>query len=130
MQKIVVVFLALLQLAAPLVHAHVGTELSEPGWHIPALESFSAGTDDHENSSMTGKFHLQNQVISIVVGSAIVKKQLNGNSSPEHQLFFIASAILAACARAAVPLPYFSTPPLPYSFYGASYSTRAPPAVA
>lgn len=37
-----VVFLAMLQLIAPLVHAHAGEKISDLGLHVPGLEVYAA----------------------------------------------------------------------------------------
>jgi hypothetical protein len=45
LKKILVIVLALLQLVAPLVHAHTSDDLPGAGLHIPGLELYSATQD-------------------------------------------------------------------------------------
>jgi len=44
-RKFLVIFLAMLQLIAPLVHAHAREKTSIAGLHVPGLEGYSAGHD-------------------------------------------------------------------------------------
>ena len=41
LRKFIVIFLVLLQLIAPLVHAHAGEDISNTGLHVPGLEMYS-----------------------------------------------------------------------------------------
>jgi len=45
LRKFLVIFLAMLQLFVPLVHAHTGNKASDLGLHVPGLEMFGV---DHE----------------------------------------------------------------------------------
>jgi hypothetical protein len=45
LRKFLVIFLAVLQLFAPLVHAHTGNKTSDLGLHVPGLEILGV---DHE----------------------------------------------------------------------------------
>lgn len=45
LRKFTVIFLAILQLVAPLVHAHAGEKVSSLGLHVPGLERYDA---EHE----------------------------------------------------------------------------------
>lgn len=45
LRKFTVIFLAILQLFAPLVHAHAGEKVSGLGLHVPGLEKYGAAHD-------------------------------------------------------------------------------------
>jgi hypothetical protein len=45
LRKFLVIFLAILQLIAPLVHAHAGEEVSDVGLHVPGLERYGVEYD-------------------------------------------------------------------------------------
>lgn len=47
LRKFTVILLAILQLVAPLVHAHAGEKASDLGLHVPGLEMYGV---DHESS--------------------------------------------------------------------------------
>jgi len=46
LRKFTVIFLAILQLFAPLVHAHTGEKVSDLGLHVPGLERYGV---EHES---------------------------------------------------------------------------------
>lgn len=48
LRKFTVIFLAILQLIAPLVHAHAGEKVSDLGLHVPGLEMYGV---EHESST-------------------------------------------------------------------------------
>jgi hypothetical protein len=54
LRKFLVIFLAMLQLFAPLVHAHTGEKSSDLGLHIPGLEMYGV---DHEASMSQAVSH-------------------------------------------------------------------------
>ncbi|MGZ8137233.1 MAG: hypothetical protein ACXWTQ_07865, partial [Methylococcaceae bacterium] len=45
LRKFTVIFLAILQLIAPLVHAHAGEKTSDLGLHVPGLEMYGVKHD-------------------------------------------------------------------------------------
>lgn len=58
LRKFLVIFLAILQLIAPLVHAHAGEKVSNLGLHVPGLEMYGVEHDafvfqavSHDSSS-------------------------------------------------------------------------------
>lgn len=73
LQKITVLILALLQFAAPLVHAHSGVQSDGLGVHIPGLESWSVGTNEDSLSSGNSQFPLKSCLVA--VSTAIQQKQ-------------------------------------------------------
>lgn len=67
--KIVIIVLALLQLIAPLVHAHRTVDRSSvTGLHVPGLELFSAGQDSPELQALVRVTTIGNQIIEIDSG--------------------------------------------------------------
>ncbi len=72
LQKLIIIGLALLQMAAPLVHAHAGAESSGLGVHVPGLESLSIRIDNDGVSSISGRFQIEMSTVSIA--SAIPQK--------------------------------------------------------
>ncbi|WP_036300539.1 hypothetical protein [Methylomarinum vadi] len=72
LQKITILLLVLLQLAAPLVHAHSGRDTTGLGVHVPGLESWSVGATQSSFSSCDKPYHTDNYIVS--VSSAIKQK--------------------------------------------------------
>ncbi|WP_139306336.1 hypothetical protein [Methylomonas sp. LWB] len=69
LRRFLVVFLVLLQLVAPLVHAHVGDEGGVGGWHLHEFEQWRAANADEVLAHIHHELHAQSAVVE--VGSAI-----------------------------------------------------------
>lgn len=68
LKKILVIVLALLQLVAPLVHAHTSGDLPGMGVHIPGLELYSAAQDLPEVQALIRVTPNNNLIIDIDAG--------------------------------------------------------------
>ncbi|MEN8259295.1 MAG: hypothetical protein ABFS02_01690 [Pseudomonadota bacterium] len=66
--RTLITVLVLLQLIAPLVHAHLGFDNSPPGIHVPGLEFVNAPAGDNDLQSATSNFTLDGLVVGIVTG--------------------------------------------------------------
>ncbi len=127
LQKMTICLLALLQLAAPLVHAHSGMEAAGLGVHIPGLESWSVGANEDAVSSDSDYFRSNNCVVA--VSSAIKQKHLvsvepafDGAADFPADVYTVAtdSCLLNFSPQYAWIV---STPPV------CSHGTRAPPVI-
>jgi hypothetical protein len=68
-----VIFLALLQLVAPLVHAHAGERIqtSESGiakLHIPGLETYAEAKDQLQTGTTSHSYNVEGFIISVDAG--------------------------------------------------------------
>lgn len=82
--KWLITFLALLQLVAPLMHAHASGEPSDHGVHIPGLEHFSI--NNNEPDSLVLQHPLCNEATVVSVGAAIKQSKVFSNKTPAFSL--------------------------------------------
>lgn len=80
LRKFIIIFLALLQLIAPLVHAHAGEDISNTGLHVPGLEMYSA---DHDTQMSQAISH-DGVMIGVDVG--MKDKKMNADLTNSHYL--------------------------------------------
>jgi hypothetical protein len=71
--KIILMLQIVLQLFAPLVHAHTQGEPSLAGWHVPGLEKLTTLNDEPAFRSIE-KIHTE-QNISVDIGSGITQNK-------------------------------------------------------
>jgi hypothetical protein len=88
LRKFTVIFLAILQLFAPLVHAHTGEKVSDLGLHVPGLERY--GVDHEALMSQAVSYDFSSEGIVVGVDAGIKDKQANAvpdldNSHYLHQ---------------------------------------------
>ncbi len=85
LRKSTVIFLVILQLLAPLVHAHAGEKGSDVGLHIHGLEMHNVEHDTFVFQAIEHDFHADGIVIGIAAG--IKDKHVNtaDNSHYLHQ---------------------------------------------
>lgn len=103
--KFLIILLALLQFAAPLVHAHTGEEHSNLSIHLPGLEHFITNSDSTSVQAQTT--HCKDDACSTIgVGSAIKhKKAFTDNINP----YYFAAVIFSINS---VSQPFFIAPSL------------------
>jgi hypothetical protein len=82
LRKFTVIFLAILQLIAPLVHAHTGDKLSGVGLHIPGLERYDV---EHEASGLQAVSYDSNSE-EIIVGIDVGMKDKQANAASDSDV--------------------------------------------
>ncbi len=70
-----VIFLAILQLIAPLVHAHTGENIPVPGFHVPGLEMY--GVDHVEFESQVISRAFSSDGILVAVDAGMIDKKIS-----------------------------------------------------
>ncbi|MBD9358582.1 hypothetical protein [Methylomonas albis] len=83
-RQFLVMFLLLLQIAAPLVHAHVGKDVASGGLHLHEFEVLHI---DHDGPGFTAVEHdlqIQNSIVNL--GSVIKQQQLLDRLMPAFYL--------------------------------------------
>ncbi len=122
--KLLIIFLALLQLIAPFVHAHTGDELANQGIHLHELEHYSFTQNEIIVQAMNHNGFTECSVIS--VGSGIQTKKIATDNSSQFYLLAKHSFL-----RKIIPTPqlfyYFSYYPPPSVDINRLFLTRAPP---
>ncbi|MBF6650545.1 hypothetical protein [Methylobacter sp. BlB1] len=122
-------FLALLQLIAPLVHAHAGENLSNKGLHVPGLEMYTA--EQHAFLSQPTNHIAGSEALIISVDAGIKHNQAQADTDTDtadhgyylHQEIAISNAPISAFDI------NFSPQPSPFvcRLFIPSLSPRAPP---
>lgn len=125
LRRFLVVFLVLLQLVAPLVHAHIGDEAGVGGWHLHEFEQWRSDNAGKVLANISHEFHAQSAVVE--VGSAI-----NLHSSvfyADNQAHAFDRSIFGQLLIAlAIPVfRRFDHPPEPIQPGISRHSSRAPP---
>ncbi|MGR9046881.1 MAG: hypothetical protein ACU83N_16490 [Gammaproteobacteria bacterium] len=86
LKKILILVLALLQLMAPLVHAHIADDRLGVGLHIPGLEHYNVASDAPEIKALAHDAASDNLVIGIDSG---IRLDLNDNGPLQDQACFL-----------------------------------------
>jgi len=125
LRKSTVILLAILQLIAPLVHAHAGDKVSDLGLHVPGLEIY--GVEHAEKMFQTVNYDSHSEGILVGVDAGMKDKQVIVDLDNNHYLHQQPPAFNAA-------LSPFDTNFSPQSrqfvcrLFIPSLSPRAPPA--
>lgn len=78
LRKFTVIFLAIVQLIAPLVHAHAGEKVPGFGLHIHGLEMHNDDHDDHDDHAFQAVSHdFSAEGIIVGVAAGMKDKQVN-----------------------------------------------------
>lgn len=81
LRRSTVIFLAILQLIAPLVHAHAGAKTPDLGLHVPGLEIYGAYHESPVSQAVSDDFSLDGIIVSIDAG--MKHKQANADADPD-----------------------------------------------
>jgi hypothetical protein len=126
-RRYLLVLLALLQLVAPLVHAHSGNDFAQFGLHLPNFEVYSAA--NYQNAPALQSFDyladLNDAIVSISTG---IQNQQNNADDLSSQLYFPPTPFIFAVALASCEIN-FSPQALQRSttLVHSPQSPRAPP---
>lgn len=124
-------FLALLQLIAPLVHAHAGENLSNKGLHVPGLEMYTAG--QHAFLSQPANHVSSSEALIIGVDAGIkhtlAQSDTNTDTDIDDHSYYLHQEITIFNAPVSAFDINFSPQPSPFvcRLFIPSLSPRAPP---
>lgn len=127
LKSLLILLLVVAQLAAPLVHAHVGGELQPGSVHLPGMETLTALVDHASWQANDQAQELPGMVVGIATGL---------QNTPSHSLLTAAPVLLPASAPAiakiarATPLGAFALPLFLASPHYRHALPRAPPVLA
>lgn len=82
LRKFLVIFLAILQLIAPLVHAHAGEKVSDLGLHVPGLEMYSVEHDVLVSQAVSYDFSSDGIIVGVDAG--MKDRQINAVSDLDN----------------------------------------------
>ncbi|MGZ5008411.1 MAG: hypothetical protein ACXWE9_11745 [Methylobacter sp.] len=131
LRRFTVVFLAILQLIAPLVHAHVGENFNSSALHVPGLEKYNADRDlvSGEKIFHADAIHHDADGILIGIDTGIKHKPFKSHADSDHQHYLHQQTALFKVDMPVIK-PYFypQTQPPVCRLLAPSLSPRAPPA--
>jgi hypothetical protein len=84
-RKFIVFFLAILQLIAPLVHAHTGEKISSQGLHVPGLEMY--GVEHAAHAIQASSYDLSSVGIIVGVDAGMKDKKLTAISDADNSRY-------------------------------------------
>ncbi|WKJ90506.1 hypothetical protein QZJ86_21265 [Methylomonas montana] len=124
LRQFLVMLLLLLQVAAPLVHAHVGKDASMPGLHLHEFEVLHIGQEGAGLMAINHDLQIQHGIVDL--GSAIKQQQLLDKLAPA---LFLPAAFPSFAVERQVSIVNFPPPisrfaPEPLLSHN---SSRAPP---
>jgi hypothetical protein len=125
-RQFLVVFLVLLQLFAPLVHAHVDKHFASAGLHVPGLELHVAGYDSPSLQAAHCAFSANNLMVSINTGITEPHKKNPANAGGGEciqQPVDVFTAAISVVDRHFSPLASV----IVSSLFISPYAPRAPP---
>lgn len=127
LRKFTVILLAILQLFAPLVHAHAGEKVSGLGLHVPGLERYDA---EHDVSVFHAvSYDSGSDGIIVGIDAGMKDKQVNAASDLDSSLYLYQQAPVFNAAISPFDIN-FSPQAQPFicRLFIPSLSPRAPPA--
>jgi hypothetical protein len=127
LRKFAVIFLSVLQLIAPLVHAHTGEKISTLGLHVPGLEMYNAEQDAQAFQASSHDFSSVGVIVGVDAG--MKDKKLNAVADLDHSHYLHEQ--VSAFNPAVSPFDTNFSPQatqLVCRLFIPSFSPRAPPA--
>ena len=127
LRKLTVIFLAILQLIAPLVHAHAGEKVSDLGLHVPGLEMY--GVEHHALVSQAVNYDPSSEGIIVGIDAGMKDKHVNAASDLDNSHYLHQQSAIIKTAISPFDINFS---PQPAQFVCRllipSLSPRAPPA--
>jgi hypothetical protein len=127
MRRYLLILLGLLQLVAPLVHAHSGNDFAQFGLHLPSFEVYSA---IHQQTApllqSTDYLFSQNDAI-VSISSGIRTQDISTDEQPPV-LYFPPTAVVFSVALSSCEINFSPQPAqIIKAFIYSPQSPRAPP---
>ena len=127
LRKFTVIFLAILQLIAPLVHAHAGEKVSDLGLHVPGLEMYGVEHDAPVFQAVSYDFSSDGIIVGVDAG--MKDKQVNAVADLDNSHYLHQQAPVFNAAISPFDINFSPQPPqFVCRLFIPSLSPRAPPA--
>ena len=127
LRKFLIIFLTILQLFAPLVHAHASESASNQGLHVPGLEHYSS----HHDSSAYFKAHaLHACVDGVLISIGVGLKQTSSTAQSDTDNSVYLPMQISLLSSVALPLETYhprQSQPLLTRLLVSPPPSRAPP---
>ncbi len=125
LRHFLVVFLVLLQIAAPLVHAHIGRDVGNDGFHWQGFESVRGFADSP--SWVAADHQLSDATLIVELGSALKLQHDPDDFTPVFYLYGDYAALTAAIGLRLISYSPQDEPLLTFGQFLSPPSSRAPP---
>jgi hypothetical protein len=129
LRKFIVIFLTMLQLIAPLVHAHASEHGSKLGLHIPGLELYGAENKTQIARIKALQYNVSAEGMIVAVDMGLKQNRTNFRAAPDNTYYLHQQTVAfnTTVSRFDPPV-YPQTQPLVCSLFFPSSPPRAPPA--
>ena len=130
LRKILIIFLTILQLFAPLVHAHASESHSNQGLHVPGLERYSSHHQSSTYIKAHSSFHACIDGVLVGVGLGLKQKPSAAPSDTDNSVYVPRQIPLLS--NVALPLKVYHSgqkQPLLARLLASPPPSRAPPRV-
>ena len=128
--KCLIIFLTILQLFAPLVHAHASETSTDQGFHVPGLEHYSS---HHESSVAQIKaYSLHACIDGVLVGVGLGLKQNQSPAPSDTDNSYSLPMQISLLSSVALPLKIYDSgqrQPLLARLLASPPPSRAPPSL-
>ncbi|MFI3137670.1 MAG: hypothetical protein QX197_12920 [Methylococcaceae bacterium] len=126
LRQCLITFLVLLQLFAPLVHAHVNNQFSSDGLHLPGLEFHNAVYDASALQALPCFSNANNLIVSIDTG--VRNKNKNNHSNNDNGDYIYSPVFTFNVAITATDINFSPQKTLIVNtLFAPPYAPRAPP---
>ena len=128
LRKFIVIFLAMLQFIAPLVHAHASEYNSKQGLHVPGLERYGVEHNMLISQMKTLQYNVCVDGMIVAIDIGLKENQTNPQSVSDNSYYLHQHTVPFNTAVSRVDT-HFSLLPQPpdYRLFIPSPPTRAPP---
>lgn len=126
LRKFLVIFLALLQLIAPLVHAHASEKSSIAGLHVPGLEGYAA---DHDALMFeAASYYAGAEGIIVGIDAGIKQNHAKPLADPDNSYYLPQQTVVFKTTLSPFDNNFSpQSPPFVAQLFSPSHSPRAPP---
>jgi hypothetical protein len=128
LRTFIIFFLVLLQLIAPLVHAHTGKQIFNTGLHIPGLEAFDHAHNSDTPPRLQRAFAHTTEGLLIGINTGLKAKHSTALDDSDSPVYIIPTAVIIKTTLSQFD-NNFSPQPLPPALHVliSAHPARAPP---
>jgi hypothetical protein len=121
-----IIFLAMLQLVAPLVHAHTDEKSLPTGLHIPGLELYAYDSDRLASEAVNHNIEIEGIIVGVDMG--IKNKLIKAAADLDNHYYLyphkiIFNPLISSFSNSFSP----QSPPFFCRLFTSSHTSRAPP---
>ncbi len=125
----IIVFLVMVQLIAPLVHAHTGEKFFDRGLHLPGLEAYGrTGVSDAAVTLQTSSYHADSEGILVDIKTGLKDNQGNTPDDTDSLVYITPAAVVIKTTLSQFDTNFSPHMQQPVArLFVSAHPTRAPP---